>query len=158
MFRDRLRAWGRGKRVAATPEISAAAAIACLYRHWRIAGAELERLASGITRQRFHESLRALERACASVRIADEIAELIAQLAWEQASCTSAASRLRRDLLAEILPWIEAARRELPGAASMLYVMASDMDSREAALAALRQLVRVQPPRPPRWKAGPPEP
>lgn len=144
MFRDRLRAWGREEPAASKTEVSAASAIACLYRHWRNAGVELERLAQGLTRRRFREGLHALERACASVRIADELVEVIELASWEHASGPAAANQLRRELLAEILPWLEAARRELPAAASLLCAMAHDGASREATLAALRQLVRVQ--------------
>jgi hypothetical protein len=153
MFRDRLKAWGR-EPAAAKPEVSAASAIACLYRHWQTAGLELERLSRGLTHRRFDEGLRSLERACASVRIADELVEVIELASWEHASGPSAANQLRRELLAEVMPWLEAARRELPAAASLLCGMASDMASREAALAALRQLVRVQVPQPLRRKAG----
>ena len=103
MFRDRLRAWGR-EPVAAKPEVSTASAIACLYRHWRNAGSELERLACWLTRGRFTEGLRSLERACASIRVADELVEVIELASWEHASGPSAANQLRRELLAEIPP------------------------------------------------------
>jgi hypothetical protein len=144
MFRvDRWRAWSRAEPVAENPGVSAASAVACLYRHWRTAGAELERLAQGLTRRRFDEGLQALERACASIRVADELVEVIELASWEHASGPATANQLRRELLAEIVPWLEAARRELPAAASTLCSFATDLASREAALAALRQLVRL---------------
>jgi hypothetical protein len=157
MFRDRLRAWIRVEPAAAKPDVPVASAIACLYRHWCTAGDELVRLSRGLSHQRFEDGLRALERACACVRIADELVEVIALATPEHASEPSAANKLRRELLAEILPWLETARSQLSGATSMLCEIAKDAASREAVLAALRQLVHVQvpQPQPQRRKAGP---
>lgn len=148
MFRDRFRAWARKQPAATRPEVPAAAAIAGLYSYWQTAGNELELLASRITRRRVDEALRSLERACASVRITDEMLELLDLTSWGATAGSSVARHLRLRLLAEILPWLEAARRELSAAASTLCDMASDADSHETALAALRQLVRVPVPQP----------
>jgi hypothetical protein len=127
--------------------ISPASAVASLYRHWRHAGRELELLAHALTHRRFQAGLQTLQRACALVRIADELVEVIERVSYERGG-PETAEQLRRDLLAEILPWLEAARRELPAAATLLCGMATDAASREAAIAALKQLVRA--PRP--WK------
>lgn len=143
---DRLKLWHTPEPPPARTEVSAASAISCLYRHWRIAGAELERLARGLNRQRFDESLRSLERACASVRIAGELVEVIERVQSEHSGFTMAEG-LRRDLLAEILPWLEAARKELPAATSILCSVAPTAASRDAALAALGQLDGTRAPR-----------
>ena len=148
MFRDRLRAWVRRAPVAAKADVSAASAIACLYRHWWNASDEMVRLSHDLTHQRFEDGLHALERACACVRIADELIEVIVQATPEDASGSSAAPQLRRELLEEVLPWLEAARFHLPSAAAMLCELARDEASREATRAALRQLIRVPVPQP----------
>jgi hypothetical protein len=142
---DRLRAWYRDEPRAAPASISPASAVASLYRHWRHAGRELELLAQALTHQQFQAGLQTLERACALVRIADELVEVIERISYERDG-PETAEQLRRDLLAEILPWLEAARQELPAAATVLCTLASDAASRDAALAALKQLVRA--PRP----------
>ena len=149
---DRLRALYRNDPPASPPSMSAVAAVTSLYRHWRYAGRELELLAHGLTHRRFHAALRALERACALVRIADELVEVIERASYDRDGGLDTADKLRRDLLAEILPWLEAARRELPAAATVLCSAAADATPREAALAALRQLVRV--PEPSKQKTG----
>jgi hypothetical protein len=118
-------------------DVTAVSAVACLYREWRVAGRELERLARGLTRRQLHEGLRALERACVSLRITEGLVELVAR---EHAAEPGAADLLRRELLAEIGPWLEAARRELPAAATMLCSFVTDAASGDAAAAALRQL------------------
>ncbi len=122
---------------AARRSVSAISAVTSLYREWRVVGRELERLARCLTRRHFHEGLRSLERACISLRITEGLVEVVAR---EQATDFVAANLLRRELLAEIRPWIEAARRELPSAASTLCGFASDPVSAQAAAAALRQL------------------
>jgi len=139
---DRLRASYLDEPPAPGPDISPASAVACLYRHWRYAGREMEILAHGITHGQFYPALRALERACALVRIADELVEVIDRASCEPARGVDTADRLRRELLAEILPWLAAARRELPAAATVLCSQATDAASREEAIAALRQLLR----------------
>lgn len=92
----------------APEDVSALSAAVCLYREWRIAGRELERLARALTRRHFHEGLRSLEQGCTSIRIAGGLVELV-----EREHAAGPAGRLRRVLLAEIRPWLEAARYEL---------------------------------------------
>ncbi len=132
---DRLVALWLDEPSTAQEDVSAVAAVVSLYREWRIAGRELERLARALTRRHFHEGLRSLDQGCTSVRIAGGLVELV-----EREYAAGPAGRLRRDLLAEIRPWLEAARRELPAAAAHLCTLASDAAGREQTAAALRQL------------------
>jgi hypothetical protein len=107
---------------AARRRTTAIAAIACLYRQWRIAGRELERLARDLTCYDFDDGFRALDRVCAALQVTDALIDLVAgELAGELAL----ARRLRREMFAELLPWLEAVRRELPGAATLLYSFTS---------------------------------
>lgn len=119
----------------APEDVSAVSAVACLYREWRIAGRELERLARALTRRHFHEGLRSLEQGCTSIRIAGGLVELV-----EREYAAGPAGRLRRDLLAEIRPWLAAARHELPAAAAHLCTLVADPAGRDRVTAALRQL------------------
>ena len=150
---DRLRAWYRDEPPAAPVSVSPASAVASLYRHWRHAGRELELLADAITNQQFQAGLRNLERACALIRVADELVEVIERVSYERGG-PETAEQLRRELLAEILPWLETARQELPAAASVLCAMATDAASRDAPLAALKQLVRAPRPRLSKQRTG----
>jgi hypothetical protein len=134
---DRLRAWLSSGPPTSQRGVSTVSAVTCLYREWRVMGRELERLSQCLTRGHFHEGLRALERACSSLRIAEGLVEVVAR---DQNADLVAASLLRRELLAEIRPWIEAARRELPSAAATLCKLAPDPASAQAVVAALRQL------------------
>ncbi len=118
-------------------DVSALSAVTCLYREWRVMGRELERLSQCLARGHFHEGLRALERACLSLRVAEGLVEVVAR---DQSADLVAASLLRRELLAEVRPWLEAARRELPSAAATLCKLAPDPASAQAVVAALRQL------------------
>jgi len=136
---DRLGASHFNEPSAARSSVSAASAISCLYRHWRTAGLELERLARELTRKRFEEALGALERACISVRIAGDLVGVIERVPCEHSGFTQARD-LRMALVAEVIPWLEEARRELPAAASVLCSAAADEAAREAVYAAMRQL------------------
>jgi hypothetical protein len=134
---DRLGALCLDEVAAAQRSVLEISEVACLYREWRVAGRELERLARALTRRHLYEGLRALERACVSLRITDELAELIDR---EHAGELAAADGLRRELLAEIRPWLAAARRELPAAAALLCTLVVDTASGDAAAPALRLL------------------
>ncbi len=116
-------------------DVSAVSAVVCLYREWRIAGRELERLARALTRRRPHEGLRSLEQGCTSIRIAGGLVELV-----EREYAAGPVGRLRRDLLAEIRPWLAEAQRELPAAATHLCTLIADAAGRDRVTAALRQL------------------
>jgi len=121
---------------AAAPEdVSAVSAVVSLYREWWIAGRELERLSRALTQRRFPEGLRSLEQGCTSIRITRGLVELV-----EREYTAGPAGQLRRDLLAEIRPWLEAARRELPAAATHLCTLGADAAGRDRVIAALRQL------------------
>jgi hypothetical protein len=137
------------------PELAAAATMS-LYRHWVNAGRELERLSRCLTRRHFEEGLRTLERACASIRVAEELVALIAPNPADRTGVHSAAELLRRQLLAEVRPWLEAARRELPIAAMTLCTYVEDPGAQAAVAAALRQLddQHVAAPDPAKRKAG----
>lgn len=134
---DRLRSWLFNGPLTARRDVSAVSAVTCLYREWRVVGRELERLSQCLIRQHFHVGLRALEHACLSLRVTEGLVEVVAR---EQNADLVAASLLRRELLGEIRPWIEAARRELPSAAATLCKLAPDPASAQAVVAALRQL------------------
>ncbi|HWO19707.1 MAG TPA: hypothetical protein VNO30_13070 [Kofleriaceae bacterium] len=138
------------------PELAASATVS-LYRHWVNAGRELERLSRCITHRRFDEGLRSLKRACAWIRIAEELVALIAPNPADQAGVHSSAELLRRHLLMEVRPWLEAAREELPAAAMTLCAFVEDdPDAQAAVAAALRQLdeEHVAAPDPAKRKAG----
>lgn len=132
---ERLGAWGLDE--IARSGVTTISAVACLYREWRIAGREVERLSRALTRRHFYEGLRALDQACVSLRYLGEMFEMVAR---QDAVEEAAANTLRRELLAEILPWLEAARQELPAAAAFLCTLITDTASRDAAAAALRKL------------------
>jgi hypothetical protein len=138
MFRlDRLRALFLHDPAAERRSVSAISVVACLYREWRVAGRELERLGRALLRRHFYGGLQALERACASVRVAEELVVLVER---QTASDQVEANLLRRELLEEVRPWLEAARRELPAAADALCSFVYDAKSREAVDAAMRLL------------------
>ena len=133
---DELTAGGR---------VPTASVVASLYRQWRAASSALEWLARAITNRRYAKGLRALRAACASVRVVGELVEVVERISSDPASA-GMAQRLRTALLAEIHPWIEEARRELPHAARVLCTFVTDPKAREATAAALRQL--GDPPKP----------
>src|SRR6185436_7361368 len=110
----------------APEDVSAVSVLVCLYREWQIAGRELERLARALTRRRFSEGLQSLERGCTSIRIAGGLVELV-----ERGRVAGPAGQLRSALLVEIRPWLEAARRELPVAATHLCTLAADAARRD---------------------------
>ena len=132
---ERLGAWGLDE--IARSGVTAISAVTCLYREWRIAGREVERLSRALTRRHFYEGLRALDQACVSLRYLGELFELVAR---QEASEEVATNVLRRELLAEILPWLDAARQELPAAAAFLCTLITNTAERDAAAAALRKL------------------
>ncbi len=160
---ERPRSRRPGAQPGSRPELSVASAMTSLYRHWVHAGRELERLSSCITRQRFDDGLRTLERACALIRVADELVELVAPGAPSAGEhigvhigVLGEAELLRRDLLAEVLPWLEEARRELPAAAMTLCTFVDDPQAEAAVMAAVRQLdeLCVAAPDPARRRTG----
>ena len=145
-----------GAQPGSRPELSVASAMTSLYRHWVHAGRELERLSHCLTTRRFDDGLRTLARACALIRIADELAELVAPGAGEHPGVLGEAELLRRDRLAEVLPWLEEARRELPAAAMTLCTFVADPEAQAAVIAAVRQLdeLEVAAPDPARRRTG----
>ena len=120
---------------AAPEDVSAVSAVVCLYREWQIAGRELERLSRALTRRRPDSGLRSIEQACTSIRIASGLVEMV-----EREHAAGRVDRLRTDLLAEVRPWLAAARHELPAAATHLCTLVADAAGRDRVTAALRLL------------------
>lgn len=104
-----------------------------LYRQWRITGRELERLARDLTHHDYDDGHRALDRVCVSLLVTDELIELLArELGGERAPTT----QLGGELFAEMVPWLEAVRNELPSAALLLCSFTAAAETwREVAIA-----------------------
>lgn len=96
---------------------SAVAAIASLYRQWRIMGRELERLARDLSCHDFDDGFRALDRVCVSLLVTEELMDLVSS---ELAGGLAIAAELRLALFEELEPWLDEVRLELPSAATLM--------------------------------------
>src|SRR5262245_41677730 len=102
--------------------VAAVAAVAGLYRQWRVTGRELERLARDLALHDFDDGHRALDRVCTALLVTDELMALVAR---ELAGGIALAARLHIELFEELVPWLEEVRNELPSAALILYSFTS---------------------------------
>ena len=97
--------------------------VICLYRQCDVVVRELNRVAFLLEKRDAKGALVALERACVSLVVADELVSLVSH---ECAHELETANRLRIRLLMEVVPELAAVRRELPGAASIVRSVLGD--------------------------------